>query len=69
MKHNFSYFNQALKEEVESQSPKYDGCVQSGLSILDKCDPDSSDAHDLNRKVEQVRCPFNFSYLGRFQNL
>ena len=45
----------ALKEEVVSQSAKYDSCVQSGLSILDKCDPDSKDAHDLNKNVEQVR--------------
>ena len=45
---------QALKEELNSYSDKYDSCIQAGLTVLDKSDPESADSHDINRKIEQV---------------
>ena len=45
----------ALQEEVTSQSDRFDACLQSGMTLLDRCDPQTSDAHGLNKQVQQVR--------------
>ena len=49
-----SNISQAFKEEVGSYSDKYDSCVQAGITVLDKSDSDTAEAHQLNRKIEQV---------------
>ena len=44
----------ALQEEVTSHADRFDQCLQSGMALLDRCDPQTSDAHGLNKQVEQV---------------
>ena len=33
---------------------QYENFIQSGLSILDKCVPDTEDANDINKRIEEV---------------
>lgn len=39
---------------MSTQQPQYDSFIQSGLSIVDKCLPDSADAADINHQLEEV---------------
>ena len=43
-----------LQEEMINQQPQYEQFIQLGLSILDKCDPESSDAERINSKMDGI---------------
>ena len=42
---------QLLQEEVDNEQSEYEKFIQTGHSILDKCDPDSGDATAITAKV------------------
>lgn len=39
---------------MNSQQPQYEQFIQSGLSILDKCDPECFEAEGINRQLDAV---------------
>ena len=45
---------QLLQEEMNSQQPQYEQFLQASHAILEKSDPHSDGAKDLNRKLDEV---------------
>ena len=45
---------QLLQEEMNSQQPQYEQFIQCSLSILEKCDPASSDAQHINKHLDEI---------------
>ena len=43
-----------MQEEMSSQQPQYEQFITTGLAIVDRCDPDSKDAEEINGTIEEV---------------
>ena len=43
-----------MKEEVSGQEPLYERFIQAGHAILDKCQPDSTDAAHISEKMAVI---------------
>lgn len=52
--HNQQEQIKILKEEIAGQEPLYERLIQSGHSILDKCQPDSTDAAHISEKMAVI---------------
>ena len=39
---------------MNAQQPQYEQFIQLGLSILDKCDPESQDAARINKQLDEI---------------
>lgn len=54
MEHTFIYMFNNFQEEMANQQPQYEQFIQLGLSILEKCDPESNDAEHINSQMDTI---------------
>lgn len=57
----FTFFNltQVLEDELRSQQPKYDHCLESGIQILDKTPADSDHSSQINSRLDNMAKDWN----------
>ena len=45
---------QVLQDEHNTMQPQYEQFIQAGHSVLDRCDPDSKDAEEITKQLDEI---------------